>query len=155
MGEARRPPNASAANPASALRAGDPQERTQRILAPVHHHAPVHYAHHPECHTAKCATHADRQWARRHRPKVPTAEALASWYEDSGSTACGTHYAVGIAHLTLACGTEVRLCHAGRCETATVEDRGPYIAGRTFDLNPGAKAGIGCSDLCAVRYSVK
>jgi len=113
------------------------------------------YPHHPECETARCARHADRLWARHHPPPpAPTLEALASWYDDAGGTACGTHYALGVAHKTLACGTRVELCHDG-CEVAVVEDRGPFIAGREFDLNPGAKSAIGCSDLCAVRWRLK
>lgn len=79
---------------------------------------------------------------------------VASWYEDAGGTACGTHYALGVANKTLACGTRVELCHAG-CEIVTVEDRGPFIAGRTWDLNAGAKAGIGCSDICNVTARVR
>ena len=31
------------------------------------------------------------------------------------------------------CGTRLRICYS-TCITVTVVDRGPYIAGRTFDL---------------------
>ena len=36
--------------------------------------------------------------------------------------------------------------------TATMSDHGPYVAGRTFDLNAALKAALGCSDLCVVRW---
>lgn len=78
---------------------------------------------------------------------------MASWYEDGGSTACGFHSAVGVANKTLPCGTRVRICHEG-CEIAVVDDRGPFIAGREWDLNAAAKAGISCADLCNVRTVV-
>jgi hypothetical protein len=54
----------------------------------------------------------------------------------------------------LPCGTRLRICNGGACEVAVVEDRGPFVAGRELDLNPGAKAAISCSDLCSVTYGV-
>lgn len=42
-----------------------PRRRSDAILAPVHAQP---FPHHPECHTARCASHADREWAKRHRP---------------------------------------------------------------------------------------
>lgn len=78
--------------------------------------------------------------------------AIASWFDDSGATACGTHSPVGFAHLPpMRCGTRVRFC-ARRCVTGIREDAGPYVAGREFDLTPGLKAALGCSDLCRVRW---
>jgi len=43
---------------------------------------------------------------------------------------------------------------ARRCATVTVEDRGPFIAGRDWDLNPGAKTALGFGDVGQVRYRV-
>lgn len=60
---------------------------------------------------------------------------VASWYEDGGETACGFHAYLGVANKTLPCGTQVTFVHDGRTVTATVDDRGPYVAGREFDLN--------------------
>lgn len=40
-----------------------------------------------------------------------------------------------VAHKSLPCGTRVRLLYRGRKTTATVWDRGPYVAGREFDLD--------------------
>lgn len=74
--------------------------------------------------------------------KMP--EAVASVYVAAGGAlACGgtgSASALIVAHKTLACGTRVRLCYppppatGSRCVVATVRDRGPYVAGRTFDL---------------------
>ncbi len=40
-----------------------------------------------------------------------------------------------VAHKTLPCGTRLRVCYQRRCVRATVRDRGPYIAGRDYDLD--------------------
>ena len=68
---------------------------------------------------------------------------VASWYEDGGSTACGFHAGLGVANRTLPCGTKVRFRHAGRSVTATVDDRGPYVGGRDWDLNQNTAAALG------------
>jgi rare lipoprotein A len=77
--------------------------------------------------------------------------AVASWYQDGGQTASGNHYPLGVAHKTLPFGQRVRMC-ARHCATVRVQDRGPFIAGREFDLNPGAKNALGCGDICHIRY---
>lgn len=79
-------------------------------------------------------------------------EALASWYEDGGGTACGTHASYGFASLILPCGARVRFCHGSSCVVGTMDDHGPYVAGRTFDLNGALKDALGCSDLCSVQW---
>ena len=116
--------------------------------------APAQHGHH------RC-TPCDKGWGRVHHWHRKNAAPLgtsglepgvASWYDDSGPTACNSHYAQGVANLTLPCGSRVRICHSG-CEVATVEDRGPYVGGRVLDLNPGAKEAIGCPDMCDVRWS--
>ena len=70
-------------------------------------------------------------------------QSTASWYEDGGSTACGFHAGLGVANKSLPCGTRVRFRHAGHTVTATVDDRGPYVGGRDFDLNQGTAAALG------------
>jgi rare lipoprotein A len=70
-------------------------------------------------------------------------EAGASWYDDAGSTACGFHAFYGVANRTLPCGTPVKLRYNGRSVTATVDDRGPYVAGRDWDLNQNTAAALG------------
>lgn len=50
---------------------------------------------------------------------------------------------LGVAHKTLPCGTRVRLRYRGRSVTVPVIDRGPYAAGRDFDLTEATKARLG------------
>ena len=99
-------------------------------------------------------------------PARPTAAAnsggvvLASWYGPGfygNRTACGQVYTpdiLGVAHLTLPCGTLLTLTHGGSAVTVTVIDRGPYITGRTIDLSNATKLALGCSDLCTLRMQV-
>jgi rare lipoprotein A len=70
-------------------------------------------------------------------------EAGASWYNDGGNTACGFHAHFGVANRTLPCGTTVSFRYNGRSVTATVDDRGPYVAGRDWDLNQNTAAALG------------
>ena len=67
----------------------------------------------------------------------------ASWYQDGGSTACGFHAYYGVANRTLPCGTKVALRYNGRSVTATVDDRGPYVGGRDWDLNQNTASALG------------
>jgi peptidoglycan lytic transglycosylase len=69
--------------------------------------------------------------------------ALASWYSDGGNTACGFHAGDGVANRTLPCGTKVVFRYGGRTVTATVDDRGPYVGGRDWDLNQNTAAALG------------
>jgi hypothetical protein len=68
---------------------------------------------------------------------------LASWFTDSGATACGFHAYYGVANKSLPCGTKVTFRYGGRSVTATVEDRGPYVGGREWDLNQNTAAALG------------
>ena len=61
----------------------------------------------------------------------------------------------GVAHKSLPCGTMVTLTHGANTVTVPVVDRGPYIAGREFDLSPRVKAALGCSDLCTVVMQIR
>jgi len=61
----------------------------------------------------------------------------------------------GVAHKSLPCGTMVTLTHGANTVTVPVVDRGPYIAGREFDLSPRVKAELGCSDLCTVVMQIR
>jgi hypothetical protein len=60
---------------------------------------------------------------------------VASWYYDAGATACGFHAGYGVANKYLPCGTPVTFHYGGHTVTATVDDRGPFVAGREWDLN--------------------
>jgi rare lipoprotein A len=70
-------------------------------------------------------------------------EAGASWYSDGGTTACGFHAHYGVANRTLPCGTKVAFRYNGRSVTATVDDRGPYVGGRDWDLNQNTASALG------------
>ena len=61
----------------------------------------------------------------------------------------------GVAHKSLPCGTMVTLTHGANTVTVPVVDRGPYIAGREFDLSPRVKAALGCTDLCTVVMQIR
>ena len=75
--------------------------------------------------------------------------AVASWYGPGffgRRTACGrrlTRRTVGVAHRTLPCGTRVELYHGGRIATVPVIDRGPFVAGRDWDLTQAAAERLG------------
>jgi hypothetical protein len=96
---------------------------------------------------------------RHHRrpPPPPLRPALASWYGEHGPGACGVddvQSGYRFASLILRCGTRIRICRVG-CVTATMADHGPYVAGRTFDLNVNLRNAIGCGDLCSVRWRLR
>lgn len=67
-------------------------------------------------------------------------QALATWYGPGfygRRTACGRRMSrtlQGVAHKTLPCGTQVSLLYRGRRLTVPVVDRGPYAAGRHWDI---------------------
>jgi rare lipoprotein A len=72
--------------------------------------------------------------------------AEASWYGGGGTLACGgalTSSTLGVANKTLPCGTLVTLRYNGRSIRVPVIDRGPYVAGREFDLTEATKDALG------------
>jgi rare lipoprotein A len=50
---------------------------------------------------------------------------------------------MGVAHRTLPCGTMVKLRYHGRSVKVPVIDRGPYVAGRDYDLTEAVKERLG------------
>jgi rare lipoprotein A len=75
--------------------------------------------------------------------------AEASWYGGGGGLACGgslTSTTLGVANKTLPCGTLVTLRYDGRSVRVPVVDRGPYVAGREFDLTQATKQALGFGD---------
>jgi rare lipoprotein A len=50
---------------------------------------------------------------------------------------------MGVANKTLPCGTRVKLRYRGRTVTVPVIDRGPYVAGRDYDLTEAVKEKLG------------
>lgn len=96
--------------------------------------------------------HARAAWKQRRAMYGPV---LASWYALYGSGACGigdVQSGYRFASLILPCGEVITMCHGARCVDAMSSDRGPYVGGRTFDLNMNLKAALGCPDLCLVRW---
>jgi rare lipoprotein A len=98
---------------------------------------------------AGCASTVERP----HREAVPpppagavTEEGLASWYGEpyhGRATASGPRYdmwGMTAAHRTLPFGTRVHVCNLdnGREADVTINDRGPFVAGRILDLSRGA-----------------
>jgi hypothetical protein len=70
----------------------------------------------------------------------------ASWYGGGGSLACGgwlTSSTLGVANKTLPCGTLVTIRYGGRTVRVPVIDRGPYVAGREYDLTEATKRALG------------
>jgi rare lipoprotein A len=79
--------------------------------------------------------------------------AEASWYGGGGSLACGgslTSSTLGVANKTLPCGTLVTLRYGARTVRVPVVDRGPYVAGREYDLTEATKQALGFGDTGAV-----
>ena len=85
--------------------------------------------------------------------------ASASWYGPGfygNRTACGqtlTSSTEGVAHRSMPCGTKLRLRYGGRTVSARVIDRGPYVAGREFDLTYATKRKLGFPDTGTVLSS--
>ena len=70
-----------------------------------------------------------------------------------GGLACGgtlSPSTVGVAHKTLPCGTKVTFKVGNRVVTARVIDRGPFIAGRDWDLTAALKNKLGFGSTGAV-----
>lgn len=73
---------------------------------------------------------------------------VASYYgaESGTKTASGQRFnpnGMTAAHKTLPFGTKLQVCRGGRCVHVTVNDRGPFIAGRQLDLAEGPARSIG------------
>jgi len=79
---------------------------------------------------------------------------VASWYSDGGATACGFHAGLGVANKSLPCGTKVTFRYGGRTVTAVVDDRGPFVGGREWDLNQNVAGALGFGGVGTVWSSV-
>ena len=136
--------------------------RLERCQRPVGH-PKVHRAHVAR---ARRYNHARRRdWAqrrlearRRHQQEVldsQMAPALASWYDTEGIGACGygsVQTGYRFASLILPCGAIIRICHGSVCIEGEMADHGPYVSGRTFDLNVNMRDALGCGGICEVRW---
>jgi rare lipoprotein A (peptidoglycan hydrolase) len=79
----------------------------------------------------------------------------ASWYNDrSGRTASGMRHHYGVAHKTLPFGTRVCIHNPsnGRSVEAVVTDRGPFVRGRTIDVNQNVARALGFSGTAHLNY---
>lgn len=82
------------------------------------------------------------------RPAHAAECVIASWYgTESGSrTANGERFTgkdLTAAHRTLPFNTKLRVTYRGRSVVVRINDRGPWIKGRSLDLSRAAAARIG------------
>jgi hypothetical protein len=91
-------------------------------------------------------------------PRSGTQVSVASVFTDYGlGLACGGllgRNQLGVAHKTAPCGTLITFVYGGRTLTVPVIDRGPYIAGREWDLTGATAAALGFPGLGKVQWSV-
>lgn len=84
--------------------------------------------------------------------------ARVSWYgpgfygRHTASGAVLTQGMMNVAHRSLPFGTRIVFEYQGRTCTAVVNDRGPFIDGRLFDLGPGTAQALGFSGAGTVRW---
>jgi len=95
----------------------------------------------------------------------PASSAVASWYDCNQPgecskkriTASGEKFnpnALTAAHRTLPFGTKVKVTHKGKTVIVRINDRGPFIKGRSIDLSREAARRIGCHGICTVSITV-
>jgi rare lipoprotein A (peptidoglycan hydrolase) len=86
-------------------------------------------------------------------------EAAASYYGPGlygGGLACGGTLqpgTLGVASKTLPCGAKVKFLYRGQTITVPVVDRGPYVAGRDFDLTAATRERLGFPGVGALLSS--
>lgn len=120
------------------------------VLSPISqsaktHHIKHHHKHHIKHHSSN--------------PYEGMQTAIASYYNYEGIACPGGWQTLGYAqgidgviHSYWPCGTRTRFCYLSRCVIGVRQDSGPYILGRTFDLTPGLKGALGCSDVCTLYW---
>jgi Lytic transglycolase len=91
-------------------------------------------------------------------PKSGIQVSVASVFRDYGlGLACGGVLGrdqLGVAHKTAPCGTPITFTYAGRSLTVPVIDRGPYVAGREWDLTGATAEALGFPGLGQIEWSV-
>lgn len=96
---------------------------------------------------------------------TPAGATVASWYDCATPGQCSRHKitasgerfnanAMTAAHRTLPFGTLVKVTHKGRSVVVRINDRGPFIRGRSIDLSRAAARKIGCTGVCKVSMQV-
>lgn len=90
-------------------------------------------------------------------PKSGQHVSVASVFVDYGlGLACGGLLGVnqiGVAHKTAPCGTLIDFTYNGRTLRVPVIDRGPYIAGREWDLTGATARALGFPGLGPIQWS--
>ena len=90
-------------------------------------------------------------------PKTGEHVSVASVFVDYGlGLACGGLLGVnqiGVAHKTAPCGTLIDFTYNGRTLQVPVIDRGPYIAGREWDLTGATARALGFPGLGPIEWS--
>ena len=92
----------------------------------------------------------------------PAASDTASYYSSAHhgrKTASGERFnmhALTAAHRTLPFGTHVRVTNrsSGKSVVVRINDRGPFVRGRTIDLSQAAARAIGMGGVATVKLSV-
>lgn len=85
--------------------------------------------------------------------------AQASWYGPGlygNRLGCGGTLGpntLGVAHKQLPCGARVTLHYRGQTVRTRVIDRGPYVAGREFDLTAATKRRLGFGSTGRIQFS--
>jgi rare lipoprotein A (peptidoglycan hydrolase) len=91
-------------------------------------------------------------------PRSGIRVSVASVFTDYGlGLACGGVLGrdqLGVAHKTAPCGTLITFTYAGRSLTVPVIDRGPYIAGREWDLTGATAAALAFPGLGPIQWSL-
>jgi rare lipoprotein A (peptidoglycan hydrolase) len=156
--EARSIPRATAAATLDpAYRSDGALESTATLLEPANAPEPVRRAAiaQPKAPTGVVAIPPKASTPTASTPKAPTGAVTpsgwrrdpeVSWYGPGfygNRTACGLAYTktiMGVAHRSLPCGTMVSFRNPknGKQITVPVIDRGPYVAGRQWDLSGAA-----------------
>jgi rare lipoprotein A len=120
--------------------------------------------------TASLVTNKRVASTKKHTPFAPhknaagteiASQGLASFYSEGTQTASGEKFdahELTAAHPTLPFGTRLRVTNVatGRSVTVRVNDRGPYVAGRTVDVSYAAADALGMvgAGIAKVRLDV-
>jgi rare lipoprotein A (RlpA)-like double-psi beta-barrel protein len=91
-------------------------------------------------------------------PRAGVQVSVASVFRDYGlGLACGGvlgRAQLGVAHKTAPCGTLITFTYGGRVLTVPVIDRGPYVAGREWDLTGATADALAFPGLGQLEWTV-
>lgn len=97
-------------------------------------------------------------------PAANAAKVVASWYDCKKPgecsrrkiTASGEKFnpnALTAAHKSLPFGTKLRVTYKGKSVIVRINDRGPFVRGRSLDLSRAAARKLGCHGVCVVHIT--